>query len=119
MSNTAITTQLEGHVLIPPVIRFLQSSPKKLLIGGKWISAKSCKTFETVNPANEEVLALVVEGDKVDVDETVKAARKAFEDGRWARIGPLVSKEQFQRVVNYVEIGRREGARLAAAVWRF
>jgi phenylacetaldehyde dehydrogenase len=30
------------------------------------------------------------------------------------RMGPLVSKEQFERVVNYVEVGRHEGARLAA-----
>ena len=42
--------------------------------------SKSGKTFETINPANEEVLALVAEGDKADVDEAVKAARKAYED---------------------------------------
>ena len=39
-------------------LEFLKSSPKKLLIGGKWVPAKSGKTFETLNPANEEVLAL-------------------------------------------------------------
>ena len=47
--------------------------PKQLLIGGKWVPSKSGKTFETINPANEEVLALVAEGDKADVDEAVKA----------------------------------------------
>ena len=30
--------------------------PKLLLIGGKWVPAKSGKTFETINPSNEEVL---------------------------------------------------------------
>ena len=40
------------------------------------------------NPANEEVLALVAEGDKADVDEAVKAARKAYEEGKWSKIGP-------------------------------
>jgi len=50
---------------------FLKGSPKKLLIGGKWVAAKSGKTFETINPANEEVLALAAEGDKADVDEAV------------------------------------------------
>src|SRR5579875_1398983 len=70
------------------VLEFLKSGPKKLLIGGKWVASKSGKTFETINPANEEVLALVAEGDKADVDEAVKAARKAFEEGKWPKLGP-------------------------------
>src|ERR1700677_2360996 len=62
--------------------------PKQLLIGGKWVPSKSGKTFETITPANEEVLALVAEGDKADVDEAVKDARKAFEDGKWPSLNP-------------------------------
>ena len=69
-------------------ISFLKSSPKKLLIGGKWVPSNSGKTFETINPANEEVLALIAEGDKADVDEAVKAARKAFDEGKWSSITP-------------------------------
>jgi acyl-CoA reductase-like NAD-dependent aldehyde dehydrogenase len=68
--------------------KFLNDSPKKLLIDGKWVAAKSGKTFETINPANEEVLGRVAEGDKADVDEAVKAARKAFESGKWHSMGP-------------------------------
>ena len=69
------------------VLDFLRK-PKNLLIGGKWVPAKSGKVFETINPANEEVLALVPEGDKADVDEAVKVARKAYEEGKWSKIGP-------------------------------
>ena len=69
------------------VANFLKSSPKKLLINGKWVAPKSGKTFETINPATEEVLTLVAEGDKADVDEAVKAARKAL-DGKWGQMGP-------------------------------
>src|SRR5215467_1960387 len=69
-------------------LNFLKNSPKKLLIAGKWVPSKSGKTFETINPANEEVLALVAEGDKADVDEAVKAARKAFDEGKWPSMGP-------------------------------
>ena len=69
-------------------LEFLKSAPKKLLIGGKWVPSRSGKTFETINPANEEVLGLVAEGDKADVDEAVKAARKAFEDGKWPGMSP-------------------------------
>src|SRR5271154_4250932 len=69
-------------------LEFLKSSPKKLLINGKWVASKSGKTFETLNPANEQVLALVAEGDKADVDEAVKHARKAYEEGKWASLSP-------------------------------
>ena len=34
-------------------LEFLKSSPKKLLINGKWVPSKSGKTFETLNPATE------------------------------------------------------------------
>src|ERR1700692_3520401 len=74
--------------IISNALLALLRKPKQLLIGGKWVPARSGKTFETINPANEEVLALVAEGDKADVDEAVKAARKAFEEGKWRRISP-------------------------------
>jgi len=54
-------------------LEFLKRSPKQLLIGGKWVPGKSRKTFETINPANEEVLALIAEGDKADVDDFSKS----------------------------------------------
>ena len=66
---------------------FLSHGPKKLLIGGKWVPAKSGKTFETINPATEEVLGLIAEGDKADVDEAVKSARAAYE-GKWSLMNP-------------------------------
>src|SRR6202171_4991539 len=69
------------------VLGFLRK-PKQLLIGGKWVPSKSGKTFETINPSNEEILALVAEGDKADVDEAVKAARRAFDEGPWPSMNP-------------------------------
>lgn len=59
------------------------AGPTKLLIGGKWQDAASGKTFTTVNPATEEVLAEVAEADAPDVDAAVKAARRAFNDKAW------------------------------------
>ena len=56
----------------------------QLFIGGQWVPAQSGKTFETINPATEEVIASVAEGDAADVDLAAKAARKAFESGPWS-----------------------------------
>jgi phenylacetaldehyde dehydrogenase len=69
------------------VTEFL-SKPRKMLIDGKWVDAVSGKTFETYNPATGEVLARVAEGDRADIDQAVKAARKAFENGPWPNISP-------------------------------
>jgi len=58
-------------------------APRKMLIGGRWLEAASGKTFPTFNPATGEVLAHVAEGNSIDVDKAVTAARKAFESGPW------------------------------------
>ena len=65
------------------VARSLQT---KMLIDGKWRDSKSGKTFETINPATEEVIAQVAEGDAADIDLAVKAARKAFDSGPWRKM---------------------------------
>jgi acyl-CoA reductase-like NAD-dependent aldehyde dehydrogenase len=93
-------------------LAFLKSSPKKLLIGGKWVAAKSGKTFETLNPSNEEVLALVAEGDKADVDEAVKHARKAFETGPWASMNPHGRTRILLKIAELIEKNADELAEL-------
>src|ERR1700693_1428707 len=65
------------------VARSLQT---KLLIDGKWRDSVSGKTFETINPATEEVITEVAEADAADIDLAVKAARKAFDTGPWRKM---------------------------------
>lgn len=47
----------------------------KMLIDGKWRDSQSGKTFDTINPATEEVITQVAEGDAADIDLAVKAAQ--------------------------------------------
>lgn len=62
---------------------FLESSPKRLLIGGEWLPATDGHTFTTINPANGQPLAEVAQAGAADVDRAVEAARAAFEAGPW------------------------------------
>lgn len=55
-------------------------------IDGRWEPAASGKTFATYNPATEEEIAQVAEGDAADVDRAARAARKAFDSGPWSRM---------------------------------
>jgi len=64
------------------------AKPRQNLIGGKWMSAKSGKTFEVFNPADGQVFAHVADSDKADVDLAVAAARKAFDGGAWPAMLP-------------------------------
>lgn len=55
-------------------------------IDGKWVPAISGKTFATINPATEEEITQVAEGDADDVDAAAKAARDAFDSGDWPKM---------------------------------
>ena len=66
-------------LVAPPAIR-----QTLCFIDGNWTPAVSGKTFETVNPATEQVICDVAEGDKADVDLAVAAARRAFDSGPWS-----------------------------------
>ena len=48
---------------------------QQLYIGGRLVDASSGKTFQTINPANGEVLAEVQAASLVDVDSAVKSAQ--------------------------------------------
>jgi aldehyde dehydrogenase (NAD+) len=60
---------------------------QKMLIGGEWIDADSGRTFETVNPATEELIANVPRASAIDVDRAVSVARETFET-TWRKVQP-------------------------------
>jgi aldehyde dehydrogenase (NAD+) len=56
--------------------------PHQLLIDGHRVPSSSGRTFKSLNPATEEVIATIAEGNEADVNRAVAAARRAFE-GPW------------------------------------
>jgi 5-carboxymethyl-2-hydroxymuconic-semialdehyde dehydrogenase len=55
-------------------------------IGGAFSPSVSGETFESLNPATNEVLAFAAAGDAADVDAAVTAARRAFDEGPWPKL---------------------------------
>src|SRR5688572_791969 len=51
-------------------------------VGGQWVDARSGETFETINPATEEVIALAANSSADDVDAAVQAAKQAYKEWR-------------------------------------
>jgi len=72
---------------VPASLKEWLAKPRPMLIDGKWVMAKSGKTFDVHDPATEQKIASVAEGDAADVDAAVKAARRAL-DGPWGKMSP-------------------------------
>ena len=91
----------------------LRTFQTRMLIDGQWRESMSGKTFETINPATEEVITQVAEGDAPDIDLAVKAARKAFDSGPWRKLdardrGRLLNKLADLIEKNIVELAELE-----------
>ncbi len=56
----------------PPV---LAAKPQLLLIDGQRLPSASGLTFKTLNPATEQVITTIAEGNEADVDRAVAAEK--------------------------------------------
>jgi acyl-CoA reductase-like NAD-dependent aldehyde dehydrogenase len=93
---------------------FLDGPAKKLLIDGEWVDAASGKTFETIDPTTEQVLASAAAGDAEDVDRAVAAARRAFEEPTWKDMSPHERTRLLLTIAETVEAGAEDLAQLDA-----
>src|SRR5579862_7086479 len=91
---------------------YLAGPPKRLLIGGEWVEARSGETFEAVNPATEEVIGRFASGAAADVDAAVAAARRAFEHPSWSAIRPHERTSHLLAIARIVDAHREELAQL-------
>ena len=77
--------------------------PHQLLIDGHRVPSSSGRTFKSLNPATEEVIATIAEGNEADVNRAVAAARRAFE-GPWRTMG---AAERGNLLLKWAELLKR------------
>lgn len=80
-------------------------------IGGKEVRSRSGKTFVTLNPATEQVLARFPQGTRHDVDAAVKEAKKAQK--KWAAV-PAPHRGQI--LLDVARLLKRDKVRLGRLV---
>lgn len=80
-----------------------QIKQTQCFIDGQWVDAASGKTFQTIHPATEEVIAEVAEGDAADIDQAVMVARRAFESGPWATMDARDRGKLMHRLADLIE----------------
>ena len=68
--------------------------------------------FETINPATEQKIADVAQGDATDIDRAVKAARAAFEDvdRRYEEVAATLGRTDFRRCIVMHSLSKRSSA---------
>ena len=90
--------------------RVTSINPRLLLIDGHHVPSLSGRTFKTLNPANEQVIATIAEGNEADVERAVAAARRAFE-GPWRT---MRASERGQILLRLVELMKQHADEIAS-----
>jgi gamma-glutamyl-gamma-aminobutyraldehyde dehydrogenase len=90
--------------------RELASAQTKFFIDGDYRDAIDGARFDTINPANREIIATVSAANEKDVDAAVAAARKAFRSGSWSGLAP---RERMDILYRYTQLIDENAERLA------
>jgi aldehyde dehydrogenase (NAD+) len=75
-------------------------------VGGKWVAARSGKTFESHNPANGDLIGMVPLSDVQDAADAVEAAGRAFE--KWRKYPAPKRAELVYRVSEILRAHKQE-----------
>jgi 4-(gamma-glutamylamino)butanal dehydrogenase len=84
----------------------------EIFIDGKFRTAASGATFDSVNPATGELITRVSSGGTEDVDAAVRSARAAFDSGVWSATSAAHRKRVLQRLAELIMDHHRELALL-------
>jgi len=76
----------------------------QLFIANEFVDSVSGKTFETINPATEDVICKVQSGEKADVDKAVTAAKEAMRrNSVWRTMAPAERGRVLMRMADIIE----------------
>jgi aldehyde dehydrogenase (NAD+) len=79
----------------------------QLFIDGKFVAPRSGKHFDSINPATEEKLAEIAEGDARDVDAAVRSARRAY-NKTWSKLPGRERGKYLYRIARLIQEKSRE-----------
>src|SRR4051795_9797802 len=77
-------------------------APQRHFIGGAFHPAADGRTFPTLNPATNEVIAEVADGAPADVDAPRRAPGRAFDEGPWPRLKGTERAATLRRIAQLI-----------------
>ncbi len=83
----------------------MTSEPKNVqhFINGEFVDSLDGKTFESISPIDNAVIAHVAEGSTADADRAIEAARRAFDDGPWPKMSPTQRRKIIHKAADNIE----------------
>lgn len=84
----------------------------KMFINGKWDASLSGETREIINPFDQAVIAVATEGNRLDAQRAIKAAREAFDRGEWRNVSCVERGHLLFQVAEKIREYKDELARL-------
>ena len=88
---------------------------RDIYAGGRLVGSASADVITIINPATEEIVGAVPSAVTADVDQAVRAARRAFDDGQWATCDPAYRAAALERLAVAIEARTEDAARLVTA----
>ncbi|MFE0508439.1 aldehyde dehydrogenase family protein [Streptomyces sp. NPDC058964] len=88
----------------------ITAAERLMVIDGKDVGAAADEWFERESPAHDVVVSRYPRAGAEDVDQAVRAARQAFDEGPWPRLSGADRARLLHRVA---ELIRRDGGQLA------
>jgi acyl-CoA reductase-like NAD-dependent aldehyde dehydrogenase len=85
----------------------------RVFIDGKWVKPSNHSLIDVIDPSTEQLFFQIAEAGPADIANAVEAARRAFDDGPWARMSH-VERAGFLREI---AIGLRRYAADFAEIW--
>lgn len=97
--NAPITQQLNYS----DRLRAELSKAPRLFVDGEWSTSSHDKTVPVYDPATAKAITHVVDASEADVNRAVAAARRAFDDGRWTKLPPVVRQNYLLKLADLVD----------------
>ncbi|GAB4814563.1 hypothetical protein N2152v2_001609 [Parachlorella kessleri] len=108
----AVVTNGASHAPVKAALaqsqQVLNKVPTQLLINGEWVDAVSGNTFPVLDPRTEQEIIHIAEADSADVDKAVAAARAAFDEGPWPRMGGAKRGRILNKLADLIEANADE-----------
>jgi len=111
--NQMTNVKLEQFPYSEPAKAALARKPQ-LFIDGEWVDSTGGETIAVIDPSSGKEVSRFVDATNDDVDRAVAAARRAFDDGRWSDLPPMVRERIMHKLADLLEAHADELAELEA-----
>ncbi|KAA0588446.1 phenylacetaldehyde dehydrogenase [Azospirillum lipoferum] len=97
----------------PAVNRLLGRRPAHF-IDNEWVESTGNAQIEVIDPSTSKIIGHIADATAEDIDRAVRAARAAFDDGRWSGLPPIRREAAINRLADLIEANADEFAELEA-----